>query len=574
MNFTKINELKPYDLNCNIFDVYSYNGLSMQELLCQFFTKINECIKTSNETIDLAEWLVNEGLKQEVATKLTNWLNDGTLENLINVTLFENLNKKIDDVSSQLEHIANKKTYVKSNGSDDTTSIQNALNKKGIVILNDDNYYITDTLYISSDTILEGVGVINCNVSNDCLSVNTSASNIKIKGITIKNATRFGIQIYGQEVVSKPHDITIENIKTINCGQGGMFLNSCYNVTVRNCFNDGGVRAIGTFAPIDNPLVTHNIVIDRCDSINTIGFGHQTYYGKNITINNCNIDGTLTNSQDRSCITVDRSKEVVVSNNILKNATSSNIFVTGCEGVTVNNNVTFGGVYGIQCIYNLESQEDAEIKENKNTVISNNIVKNASNTGIILNSCLKHTIISNSISDCEKGIYIMQQVRERDDVQMISDSINIVSNITDNDIELTSIDGSCDFLYNIYRSIKGLSSKNKVIDNKTIRLSNTNLEEVGFIKKTNASHTSWLLENRYSDESYHKGWNMHNNYGSLVFSDSDGNSAFSINISDGNNKKDIQTIKAGAGLIVTSPDGNITKRIGISNGGEIVLTTV
>ena len=45
MNFSKINELKPYDLNCNIFDVYSYDGLTMQDLLCQFFTKINECIK-------------------------------------------------------------------------------------------------------------------------------------------------------------------------------------------------------------------------------------------------------------------------------------------------------------------------------------------------------------------------------------------------------------------------------------------------------------------------------------------------------------------------------------------------
>ena len=40
MNFSKINEIKPQDLNCNVFDVYSYDGLSMQELLCQFFTKI------------------------------------------------------------------------------------------------------------------------------------------------------------------------------------------------------------------------------------------------------------------------------------------------------------------------------------------------------------------------------------------------------------------------------------------------------------------------------------------------------------------------------------------------------
>ena len=116
MNFSKINELKPYDLNCNIFDVYSYDGLSMQELLCQFFTKINECINTSNETIDLANWLVNEGLKQEVALKLTTWLNDGTLENLINVTLFENLNNKIDNVSSQLNHIATKINMTSEDG--------------------------------------------------------------------------------------------------------------------------------------------------------------------------------------------------------------------------------------------------------------------------------------------------------------------------------------------------------------------------------------------------------------------------------------------------------------------------
>ena len=56
---SKLNELKPTDLNCNVFDVYSYDGLSMQDLLCQFFTKINECITVSNETIDLAKWLVN-----------------------------------------------------------------------------------------------------------------------------------------------------------------------------------------------------------------------------------------------------------------------------------------------------------------------------------------------------------------------------------------------------------------------------------------------------------------------------------------------------------------------------------
>ena len=41
---SKLNELKPTDLNCNVFDVYSYDGLSMQDLLCQFFTKIKRLV--------------------------------------------------------------------------------------------------------------------------------------------------------------------------------------------------------------------------------------------------------------------------------------------------------------------------------------------------------------------------------------------------------------------------------------------------------------------------------------------------------------------------------------------------
>lgn len=109
----KLEELKPYQLNCNVFDVYSYNGLTMQDLLCQFFTKINECIHTSNETIDLAKWLVNEGLEIEVVKKLMIWLEDGTLENIINVNLFNTLNEKINGLSSQLEHKANEEEVLK-----------------------------------------------------------------------------------------------------------------------------------------------------------------------------------------------------------------------------------------------------------------------------------------------------------------------------------------------------------------------------------------------------------------------------------------------------------------------------
>ena len=133
----KLEELKPHQLNCNVFDVYSYNGLTMQDLLCQFFTKINECITVSNETIDLAKWLVNEGLEIEVVKKLMIWLEDGTLENIINVNLFNTLNDKINGLSSQLEHNANKleqinifiKDFKLVNEESYTNAIERAINE-------------------------------------------------------------------------------------------------------------------------------------------------------------------------------------------------------------------------------------------------------------------------------------------------------------------------------------------------------------------------------------------------------------------------------------------------------------
>ena len=154
----KLEELKPYQLNCNVFDVYSYNGLSMQDLLCQFFTKINECITVSNETIDLAKWLVNEGLEIEVVKKLMIWLEDGTLENIINVNLFNTLNDKINGLSSQLEHIA---IFVDSmEGNNDNEKIDNAIvnaGKFGVIKFNKRIYNITKSIIPLEGQLFEGV---------------------------------------------------------------------------------------------------------------------------------------------------------------------------------------------------------------------------------------------------------------------------------------------------------------------------------------------------------------------------------------------------------------------------------
>lgn len=96
----KLEELKPYQLNCNVFDVYSYNGLTMQDLLCQFFTKINESVNFTNDTLQLTKWLIEEGLSEQIANYVATLIADGTIEKLINEDLFESLNNKVWHMSN------------------------------------------------------------------------------------------------------------------------------------------------------------------------------------------------------------------------------------------------------------------------------------------------------------------------------------------------------------------------------------------------------------------------------------------------------------------------------------------
>lgn len=73
------------------------------EILVMLLYRLNEMIKvTSDYTIfinEILEWVTNDGLETSVSEKLNLWLNDGTLENLINTTLF---NKKLDKEDFEL----------------------------------------------------------------------------------------------------------------------------------------------------------------------------------------------------------------------------------------------------------------------------------------------------------------------------------------------------------------------------------------------------------------------------------------------------------------------------------------
>lgn len=211
-------KLERYDLNCNIFDVYDYDGLSMQELLCQFFTKINECVDFSNSTLDLCGWLVNEGLKEEVANKLISWLNDGTLKNVITDSVITDIGylKKVVEVNVC-------QFGAKGDGiTDDTKAIQDTIDYVksmggGVVKFNTGKYVISKPLYISDYIRLIGTG--------------STTEIYKIKGgktqlddnVDYRNVTRESMLLYDACVVSAGGEnnyMSIENIHFSTYGNG------------------------------------------------------------------------------------------------------------------------------------------------------------------------------------------------------------------------------------------------------------------------------------------------------------------------------------------------------------------
>ena len=99
-----------YINNLEINSIYDFdNAFSINELLCKFWEKIEETINISNESIDLLNWIKEEGVPTEVEKIITELVEDGTIEQMINVNKIEELRtlitNKITDVNEQIEEI-------------------------------------------------------------------------------------------------------------------------------------------------------------------------------------------------------------------------------------------------------------------------------------------------------------------------------------------------------------------------------------------------------------------------------------------------------------------------------------
>lgn len=325
----KLAELKPTMLNCNAFSIYDYpECYTITELLCEFFKAINGCIEICNKTIDLAEWLVNEGLEIEVAKKLDLWLQDGTLQSIINEKIFNELNDKVDtnknsidtlnteftnykqEVTEKFTDTNNKIGLIKQNldsvyvFSDDYPTLQQAHDAVvakggGTLIINKDYELIVSFMWDCSKVIIDGKGHYLKAIKTGVNLVNVVSSENKGKPYYQSQISFSNLRLIGNKIdvgfwlsiddadMALSH-ITIRNCSIENTNIAINLHNSAYLIKFIDCdiYNNKEIFRISSNS-IDSG---ENIQFRGCAIYNNTGGFNVKNGNCDIFLNNCSID--------------------------------------------------------------------------------------------------------------------------------------------------------------------------------------------------------------------------------------------------------------------------------------------
>lgn len=307
-NIEKLNTAK---LNLkNLYSCYDYDALSLQELLCEFFNAINECVENSNEMKEIVEWLKNEGLAQEVVKTLTLWKDDGTLEGLIDESIF----KKIEFypvLSNEVGVVSEKYKYgdvrrfggVGDGETDNTTAFNNCMQSLGSPWSNN-----SSTMYIPQGKwkYRESIKITRNNISivgdgmEQTILLPQECDGIKciqvqpnyLFGITIRDLKIHG-GIKGMDASYVALNSRISNISIEGCSDIGLYSTNSFDfvldyVIVRN----SGKVGIYFEQQENSDTTTFRemsfITFNSCMAIACNGNGKQWHIsGNNMYLNNC-----------------------------------------------------------------------------------------------------------------------------------------------------------------------------------------------------------------------------------------------------------------------------------------------
>ena len=142
-----------YINNLEINSIYEFDdAFSINELLCKFWEKIEDVINVSNECIDILNWLKEEGAPTEIEKIITELVEDGTIEQMINVDKIEKLRTLITDVSEQLDNIVLDVEKIRISGESDDGVLKRAITlipNGGKILLSKEEYNLNNGLTIA-----------------------------------------------------------------------------------------------------------------------------------------------------------------------------------------------------------------------------------------------------------------------------------------------------------------------------------------------------------------------------------------------------------------------------------------
>ncbi|MCX9083200.1 MAG: right-handed parallel beta-helix repeat-containing protein [Candidatus Methanoperedens sp.] len=307
---------------------------------------------------------------------------------ITNCTAYNNNKYGISLSSSSNNNITNCAVY---NNSDYGIYLYSSSNNNQITNCNVYNNHYGILLYYSSNNNQ----ITNCNVYNNHygISLYSSSNNNQITNCTAYNNSYYGIWLY------KSSNNNITNCAAYNNSYYGIYLRSSSNNNITNC-NVYNNSWYGIFL-----WASSNNNITNCTAYNN---SHGIYLSS--SSNNNTISKNTANSNYLQGISIDSSKNNVISNNVVNGTTanvaySSGIYLYKSESNKILDNLvtsnTRDGIYLYSsCNYNTLTN---------NTASWNGKAPSTTGSGIRLGFASNNTIDKNTAnSNTQNGIYLQQ----------------------------------------------------------------------------------------------------------------------------------------------------------------------
>lgn len=182
------------------FDPSTTNLQKMNKIIIM----LNDIGKLTNDVVnqwnDLLEWIIGDGLEDIVNIKLDKWLIDGTIDNIVNHKIFEELNTKIDNMESELDVFK-----------DEITEMFDALKKeienelKAFSILKNSPTYLYD-IELQERTVNQAIAV---DEQNNYMFATQVTYGSDPEGFTITRMGLGGGKIDSMKVIGGGHGTTL-----------------------------------------------------------------------------------------------------------------------------------------------------------------------------------------------------------------------------------------------------------------------------------------------------------------------------------------------------------------------------